>query len=122
MYLFFDRTEDSQQAGRAFIERQGRRAAGRDPNSTDQGWPRIAAIVDWGVKPTPEAVMRPQRIIQPVLVVNGRNDVMVPTVNLYALFQQLPNARLTLHPNSGHGALFQYADAFVRDGLEFLAA
>ncbi len=72
--------------------------------------------------PAPEAATRPEHTIQPVLVVNGKTDVMVPTINWYSLFQQLPNARLTLYPDSGHGALFQYADAFVREGLQFLTA
>lgn len=122
LYLFFDRTEGSQRAGRAFIERQAQRAA-RDPNSTDQAVAaQFAAIVKWGGTPTPEAATRPQHTIQPVLVVNGKNDVMVPTINSYSLFQQLPNARLTLYPDSGHGVLFQYADAFVREGLQFFAA
>lgn len=123
LYLFFDRTEDSQRAGREFIERQARRAGDRDPNSTDQAVAaQFAAIVEWGGTPTPEAATRPQHTIQPVLVVNGKADVMVPTINSYSLFQQLPNARLTLYPDSGHGALFQYADAFVREGLQFLSA
>ena len=47
---------------------------------------------------------------------------MVPTINSFALFQQLPDARLILYPDSGHGAMFQYADAFVGEGLRFLAA
>jgi pimeloyl-ACP methyl ester carboxylesterase len=46
--------------------------------------------------------------------------MMVPTINSYALFQQLPNATLILYPDSGHGALFQYADRFVEEGLQFL--
>ena len=57
-----------------------------------------------------------------MLVVNGKNDVMVPTINSYVLFQQLPDAALILYPDSGHGALFQYPDEFVRDGLHFLGA
>jgi pimeloyl-ACP methyl ester carboxylesterase len=123
LYLFFDRTEGSQRAGRAFIERQARRAAARDADSTNQAVAaQFAAMVEWGGTPTPEAATRPQHTIQPVLVVNGKNDVMVPTINSYSLFQQLPNARLILYPDSGHGALLQYADAFVRQGLQFLTA
>jgi pimeloyl-ACP methyl ester carboxylesterase len=55
-----------------------------------------------------------------VLVVNGKTDVMVPTINSVALFQGLPSAKLVLYPNSGHGALFQYANAFVGERLQFL--
>jgi len=57
-----------------------------------------------------------------VLIVNGKNDVMVPTINSYDLFQQLNDARLILYPDSGHGALFQYSEEFVREGLQFLEA
>jgi hypothetical protein len=45
---------------------------------------------------------------------------MVPTINSYALFQELPDARLTLYPDSGHGGLFQYAESFVNEGVSFL--
>jgi hypothetical protein len=55
-----------------------------------------------------------------VLIVNRKSDVMVPASKSYALFQQLPDAMLILYPDSGHGTLFQYSDAFVREGLHFL--
>jgi fermentation-respiration switch protein FrsA (DUF1100 family) len=45
-------------------------------------------------------------VTQPVLVVNGKNDVMVPTLNSYTLFQELPDARLVLYPDSGHARCF----------------
>jgi pimeloyl-ACP methyl ester carboxylesterase len=123
LYLFFDGTELSQRAGRAFIERQARRATDRDPNSTDQAVSaQFAAIVSWGGTPTSVAGAHVRQVTQPVLIVNGKTDVMVPTQNSYTLFQQLPDARLVLYPDSGHGALFQYADAFVKEGLQFLAA
>lgn len=123
LYLFFDGTEVSQEAGKAFVERQGRRAIDRAPNSTDQAVAaQFAAIVAWGGTPTAVVGSSLRQVTQPVLVVNGKTDVMVPTRNSYTLFQQLPDARLVLYPDSGHGALFQYADAFVREGQQFLAA
>ena len=36
------------------------------------------------------------------------------------LYQHLPHAQLVLYPDSGHGALFQYHDAFVRQVDAFL--
>jgi hypothetical protein len=45
-----------------------------------------------------------------------------PPINSYALFEQLPDTTLILYPDSGHGALFQYSDEFVREGLQFLGA
>lgn len=122
LFLFFEQTESSQEAGRAFLERQARRTIDRDPDSTEQTIAaQLKAIVDWGTLPSTEGAARLRTIIQPVLVVNGKNDLMVPTINSYALFQQLPNAKLILYPDSGHGALFQYSDEFVKEGLQFLA-
>lgn len=123
LFLFFDQTESSQGAGRAFIERQALRTADRDPDSSEQTIAaQLKAILGWGTSPPANGVARLRRITQPVLVVNGRVDVMVPTVNSFALFQELPDARLILYPDSGHGAIFQYSDPFVGEGLRFLAA
>lgn len=58
-------------------------------------------------------------ITQPVLVVNGNNDTMVPTINSYIMFQNLPNAKLTLYPDSGHGAIFQYYEEFFSRSCSF---
>ncbi len=99
------------------LERQARRTDGGDPASSGETiTAQLHAIVQWGGSPGPDAATRLQHIAQPVLVVNGKSDIMVPTVNSYALFQKLPDARLILYPDSGHGALFQYSDAFVRAG------
>ena len=123
LFLFFSETQSSQRAGQAFIERQARRTMDRDPDSSEQTVnAQFKAIVDWGDSPGPQAATRLQRIAQPVLVVNGKTDVMVPASNSYALFQALPNATLLLYPDAGHGALFQYAGDFVEHSLRFLAA
>jgi pimeloyl-ACP methyl ester carboxylesterase len=58
---------------------------------------------------------------QPVLVVNGDHDRMVPTVNTHDLARRLPNSQLIIYPDAGHGGVFQFHDPFVRSTLEFLA-
>jgi len=55
-----------------------------------------------------------------VLVANGSNDVMVPTINSFTMAQLLPNAQLIIYPDSGHGFLFQYPDLFVDHAVRFL--
>jgi pimeloyl-ACP methyl ester carboxylesterase len=42
------------------------------------------------------------------------------TINLYALFEHLPNARLLLYPDSGHGFLFQNPQDFAKQVCLFL--
>jgi pimeloyl-ACP methyl ester carboxylesterase len=57
---------------------------------------------------------------KPVLVVNGDDDTMLPTSSSFHLAQLLPDAQLSIYPDSGHGAIFQHHDLFVARALEFL--
>jgi pimeloyl-ACP methyl ester carboxylesterase len=121
LYLFFTQSEASQAAGRAFLERANSRQVDRDPPSgqeiTD---PQANAIITWcAIKDPKHSILR--AISQPVLVVNGSNDIMLPTENSYVMFKHLRNAKLILYPDSGHGALFQYAEDFVYHTTRFLA-
>lgn len=61
-----------------------------------------------------------EAVKQPVLVVNGSKDVMAPTRNSVVLYEHIPNAQLSLYPDSGHGALFQHHDLFVSQVATFL--
>jgi len=47
-------------------------------------------------------------------VVNGSDDIVVPTVSSYILQQNLPNAELILFPDSNHGSQFQFTEPFNR--------
>lgn len=118
--LFFSPTEQSQSAGRAWLARITARQDDREPEST----PRVAqaqlvAITRWGVGEG-DSYATLARITQPTLVVNGHHDIMVPTVNAFILQQRLPNARLVLYPDSGHGGHFQYAQEFAETAASFL--
>ena len=56
----------------------------------------------------------------PVLVANGFEDVMVPTMNSFVMGQKIPGAWLVTYPDAGHGFLFQYAKEFGKLAGEFL--
>ncbi|KAH6693549.1 Alpha/Beta hydrolase protein [Plectosphaerella plurivora] len=58
----------------------------------------------------------------PVLVTNGKTDVLAPTVNSFIMQQHLPNAELHIYPDSGHGHLFQFAKSYARSLQTFLDA
>ena len=60
-------------------------------------------------------------ISQPVLIVSGSNDTMLPDSNAYFMFKHLKNAQMTLYPDAGHGALFQYPERFVSHAGLFLS-
>ncbi len=119
LFLFFQPTTASQSAGGRYLQRM-RARTDREPATTRQTIEaQLAAVRAWG-ETNGETFARLKRIEQPVLVVNGTHDIMIPTFNAYALSQQLPNAHMILYPDSGHGSLFQYADWFVHDASRFL--
>ena len=120
LYLFFEPSGQSQAAGRAFWERRHLRTIDVDPPSSPETMAaQIAAINDW-------RQVRGQRyaelnaIQQPTLVVNGKRDIMVPTVNSFILSQGIPNSQLIIYPDSGHGSLFQFPELFVAHARMFL--
>ena len=53
-------------------------------------------------------------------MVNGSNDIVVPTVNSYILQQNLPNAELIVFPDSNHGSHFQFTKLFNLYVTEFV--
>jgi pimeloyl-ACP methyl ester carboxylesterase len=114
--LFFAPTETSQAAGRAFSERKSWRKNDRDPEaSAVVAKAQTIAIKSWGEQKKGERYRRLKEIKQPTLVFNGIDDVMIPTINSYILARNIPNARLVLYPDSGHGALAQYPDQFCAE-------
>jgi pimeloyl-ACP methyl ester carboxylesterase len=117
--LFFRPSKNSQHAADAFLSRLSERKEDRDPAVTNEAiHAQVAAITKWGTASAGSL----QSIRQPVLVVNGDNDVMVPTINSVELAGKLPNAELSIFPDAGHGAIFQYHEMFTRQALRFLQA
>jgi pimeloyl-ACP methyl ester carboxylesterase len=118
--IFFSPSEESQAAGRRFLERIRARTEDRDvPVSEATVAAHAAAAGKWGVA-APGSFDYLKAIHHPVLVVNGSNDIVVPTVNSYILQQNLPNAELVLLPDSNHGSQFQFTELFNRLVTDFL--
>lgn len=118
-YLFFTRTANGKAAARQFVNRLRERTGNRDkPVSVTAFRNQLKAVHAWGrQQPYDLTVIR-----QPVLVANGDHDRMVPSTNSADLARRLPNARLELYPDAGHGGIFQYHDTFVGQALTFLDA
>jgi pimeloyl-ACP methyl ester carboxylesterase len=45
---------------------------------------------------------------------------MIPTIIAYTLSQNIPDAQLIIYPDSGHAAIFQYPELFLRHAELFL--
>jgi pimeloyl-ACP methyl ester carboxylesterase len=118
--IFFSPSDESQAAGRRFLERIRARTEDRDvPVSQATVAAHSAAAREWGA-PSPGSLDYLKRIHHPTLVVNGSNDIVVPTVNSYILQQNLPDAELVLVPDSNHGSHFQFTEQFNQYVTDFL--
>jgi pimeloyl-ACP methyl ester carboxylesterase len=117
--ILFAPTETSQAAGRAFIDRFTARPERDAPVSEQSVLAQRTAIAAYGARKDPEYSYLKALTI-PVLVVNGRDDIVIPTINSYILQQHLPNAQLILYPDANHGAHFQYPELFARHVRVFL--
>lgn len=118
-YLFFTSTTNGRRAAKAFLDRLKERKAGRDKGPTPKAFLRqLKAIKAWG-RQAPQDL---GRINIPVLIANGDNDIMVPTVNSTDMARRIPGAQLVIYDDAGHGGIFQNHADFVPKALSFLGA
>lgn len=117
--LFFTGTPEGRQSGIDFVKRINSHKVDPEPVASEETTQAQAkAWITWGLTPANNAQLA--AVKQPVLVVNGNDDLIAPTVNSYVLSQRIPTAYLILYPDSGHGALFQYHALFVSHVNTFL--
>jgi pimeloyl-ACP methyl ester carboxylesterase len=119
--VHFTDSEAGQAAGRAFLRRFLRRTENRDPQVNEKVAPaQIEAISKWGV-PREGSYEYLKTILQPTLVINGDNDVIIYSINSWILQQNIPNAQLIIYPDASHGSQYQYPERFVRHVSMFLS-
>ena len=117
-FLFFSPTATSQAAADAFLARLNERTQDRDPSVSDETiGAQITALAKWEQGSSPAGLTN---VDKAVLVVNGDDDTMLPTRNSFHLAELLPDAQLSIYPDSGHGGIFQHHDLFVTQALDFL--
>lgn len=116
----FTKSAESRDAGKQSYERQQKRMEDRDPPVSDESaGAQVAAVLGWA-QPNPGALKELEGVKQPVLIVQGQEDVPVPVINAINMSQHIPNARLVLYSDAAHAALFQNAGHFVHEAGEFL--
>ena len=117
-FLFFPRNPEGKRAAKEYFARLKERTQNRDKTISFQARrAQLKAIMAAGTSAPDDLSV----ITQPVFVVNGDNDLMVASSHSADMAKRMPNAKLTIYPNSGHGGVFQHHRAFVPSVLEFLA-
>ncbi|MGH3142705.1 MAG: alpha/beta fold hydrolase [Gaiellales bacterium] len=120
--VFFASTSTSQEAGQQAAGRIFGRTNNRDePTTWRARQAQYDAVCTWGI-PNHSLLERVSAIDLPVFVANGDSDPMILPPYSYLLAGLLPNARLTIYPDSAHGFLFQHHSQFAADVHAFLSS
>ena len=118
-FLFFPRTPEGKKAAKEYFARLKRRTGQRDKRISLQARrAQLVAIRDAGLHAPDDLSV----LTMPVFVANGDNDLMVKSEHSIDMAERMPNASVTIYPDSGHGGVFQHYRTFVPQVLDFLAA
>jgi pimeloyl-ACP methyl ester carboxylesterase len=119
--VHFSPSPSGRAAGLAFLKRKLLRQD-RDPEVSEEAAAAQREAISKYYAPAESVLDYLKEIRQPTLIVQGSNDVIVPTVNSYVLQQNLPNAELIVYPDANHGSFYQYPELFVSDADQFLSS
>ena len=122
LYIMFAHTETSQAKGKEFLGRFLARQDGRDAPTRDAVRDAHTTRSSSGGSRTTRALQRLTGINVPTLVIQGDNDLMIPTKLSHLLAGLIPDAQITIYPDAAHGFLFQYPTEVAADVNAFLAA
>jgi len=119
LYLFFPESPGGRAAGVASLQR----LAAPNPAVVSRAGVQAqsAALTRWS-SGTDSAWERLEELTMPVLIAAGAQDRLMDAYNSYAMVRRLPNANLIIYGDAGHAFLFQHAEAFGRQVLDFLSA
>jgi pimeloyl-ACP methyl ester carboxylesterase len=117
--VHFSPSPSGRAAGLAFLKRKLLRKD-RDPEVSEEAAAAQREAIGKYYAPAESVLAYLKEIRQPTLIVQGSNDLIIPTVNSYILQQNLPNAQLIVYPDANHGSFYQYPELFISEADQFL--
>lgn len=120
--LFFYPTRTSRALGHAWWQRiQERNVEGEERTTfVNQAGGQVMSGAIMQFVSDPKLFEGLKQMEVPILITNGKNDIMTPTANSFLMQQNLKNAQLHLYPDSGHGHLYQMPEAYAKQLELFL--
>lgn len=123
LFLFFGRSDEAIEAGKAFWERRHQRTEDVDPPTSFEvaikQWPAVEAYRDSADPDRPFDYLH--ALDHPTLILNGIDDIMIDTISSLDMAKNIRDSQLILYPDSGHGAHFQYPERFINHLKQFLS-
>jgi pimeloyl-ACP methyl ester carboxylesterase len=121
-FLFFYSSETSKAACSSYLKRVNM-IKERDTDTKPESYQNMsAAMGDFKANKEKNYFGELKNIKQPVLIANGKFDPSYPLMNSYVLEREIPNSKLIIYPDAGHGFLFQHYQMFAPELLAFLAS
>src|SRR5277367_6337423 len=119
-FLFFYRSETAKAACASYLKRVDL-IKDKDVPTTPESYQNMSiAMGDFKANKEKNYFSALKDIKKPVLIANGKFDPSYPLLNSYVLEREIPNSKLIIYPDAGHGFLFQYFREFVPELLAFL--
>ena len=125
-YSFFPEDTTGRAAAKEYWNRIQERNVTDEPRmlkfiDKDVGAKRqLATFGEWSKHNPRNAWDRLGELKMPVLVMNGDNDVLIPSSRSWELMQMIPGGQLVIYPHAGHGFLYQYAELVAKHVNMFL--
>ncbi|KAF2184486.1 alpha/beta-hydrolase [Zopfia rhizophila CBS 207.26] len=124
-FSFFYDTDSGRVAAQSYWNRIHERNVASEPLLLDfvdaQGSMRqLEAFAHWSTPNPTNSFDRLGDLKMPVLVLNGDNDVLIPTSRSWEMAVKIPNAQLVIYPRAGHGFLYQHAELVAMHVKMFL--
>lgn len=117
---FYTHSEKKQALGTEWWARMNERTEDRSAYASPEQTVRQAGAAGKWFSPgneTSGSYDRLHELKMPVFVVNGDDDIIVPTENSFVLYRKLQkanqNVHLHIYPDTGHGFLNEYAELFA---------
>ncbi|UKZ74946.1 hypothetical protein TrVFT333_002616 [Trichoderma virens FT-333] len=114
-FSFFYQTDAGREAAQGWWDRVNERKVDGeapllefvDPEGTAR---QVEAVIHWSTPEGIDAYDRLSDLKMPVLVMNGDDDLLVPSSRSWELAKKIPNSQLIIYPKAGHGFLYQYGE------------